>query len=475
MRVFEALLLLILGLGLLRLWWKPIRQCVRTPWYELAALMTLALQLGIEHYRWQMLPAYVFTILVLATGWLLSRWERSLKWPKGIVVMISILMAITYLAACFLPALLPIPRLTTPEGPYDVGTHNWQWTDLSRTDPYAPVEETPRQLMIQTWYPVTPGTEGEKSPWMSAAEIVAPAVAEWIHLPPFFLDHLVFVETQAKQDVAVAKSEDGFPVLLFSHGYGGFRAQNTNQMQHLASEGFVVVAVEHTYGAVVTVFLDGQVAHHNPDTMPDDLPPAEDLEATRALGSQWAEDLSFVLDQLAILQEGEMEEVWQGKLDLQHVGAFGHSTGGGAVIEFCFRDHRCKAALTLDPFIKPVSEQALKQGLARPSLHMFSEAWTSIENLERFIPLVEHSTPEPLVVSILGSAHYDFSDLPLLTPLAHQLGLKGPIKGKRMMSIVNSHLLAFFDQTLRKDASSLLSERMPEFPEVIFQTPNTLR
>jgi dienelactone hydrolase len=475
MRIFEAILILALGLGLLRLSVGSIRRLLPTPWYELATIVLFGLQIVIDKYRWQMLPAYILLTIVLFSGWRLFRREAHPDRPKWIVVLAATFFGLFYLITTLLPILLPIPRLTPPDGPYAVGTRSWQWTDPTRLDPYAPRGNAARQLVAQAWYPVDPGIEGEESPWMPAAKIIAPAVADWIDLPSFFLNHLVLVKTQALQDANVAMSEEGFPLLLFSHGYGGFRAQNTNQMQYLASHGYIVVAVEHTYGAVVTVFPDGQIAYHNPDTMPDDVPPAEDLEATRALGSQWSGDLSFVLDQLSSLGQTVSEEAWEGKLDLNRVGAFGHSTGGGAVIEFCSRDPRCRAVLTLDPFIKPVSERALKQGLALPALHMFSEAWTSIDNLERFAPLVEHSTPRPLVMSVLGSAHYDFSDLPLLTPLAHQLGLKGPINGKRMTSIVNTYLLAFFDQTLRKEASSLLDGPTPEFPEVIYQIPDASR
>ncbi len=60
-------------------------------------------------------------------------------------------------------------------------------------------------------------------------------------------------------------------------------------------------------------------------------------------------------------------------------------------------------------------------------------------------------------VSIDGTTHYDFSDLPLLSPLAPQLGLKGPINGKRVTPIVNDYLLSFFEMTLQGKASDLFA------------------
>jgi hypothetical protein len=71
---------------------------------------------------------------------------------------------------------------------------------------------------------------------------------------------------------------------------------------------------------------------------------------------------------------------------------------------------------------------------------------------------------------ILGTAHYDFTDLPALSPLAHALGLKGPIRGARVQRIVNDYSLAFFDQHLLGRSSDLLEGPSPGHPEVIFDS-----
>jgi hypothetical protein len=51
-------------------------------------------------------------------------------------------------------------------------------------------------------------------------------------------------------------------VLLFSYGWGGFRAQNTHQVKELASHGYIFAALAHTYDAAAAVFPDGRVALH---------------------------------------------------------------------------------------------------------------------------------------------------------------------------------------------------------------------
>ncbi|HNE02910.1 MAG TPA: hypothetical protein PLT08_00215, partial [Anaerolineales bacterium] len=62
--------------------------------------------------------------------------------------------------------------------------------------------------------------------------------------------------------------------------------------------------------------------------------------------------------------------------------------------------------------------------------------------------------------------HYDFSDLPLFSPIAPQLGLKGPLNGKRVTEIVNSYLIDFFEMTLKNKPSELFSNVSP-FSEVV--------
>jgi hypothetical protein len=93
---------------------------------------------------------------------------------------------------------------------------------------------------------------------------------------------------------------------------------------------------------------------------------------------------------------------------------------------------------------------------------MFSQGWwedvdnkRSNELFERFIPQVSDSWG---VVLIEGADHYDFADLPLLSPLASQLGLKGPINGKRVITIVNDYLLSFFKATLKSEPSALFDD-----------------
>jgi hypothetical protein len=71
------------------------------------------------------------------------------------------------------------------------------------------------------------------------------------------------------------------------------------------------------------------------------------------------------------------------------------------------------------------------------------------------------------VITIAGTGHYDYSDLPLLSPLTRLFGAKGPINGRLVARIVNEYTLAFFDTYLRERPSALL-EGEPIYKEVEF-------
>jgi predicted dienelactone hydrolase len=450
MRLLEILIPLSLTFYLL--WQRPRPFGIRL--LPAFALVLTLIHFASEGYRWQMIPIYGLTTFLGLSA--LVKIQSPTDWkPFG-----SYLTFVLLFLSTALPILLPVPVIPTPSGPYSVGTRIFELTDSSRKEIYSGENEA-RRFIIQVWYPSEAGTSSERARWMDRAEIYAPAIAGELELPAFFLDHLALVKIPAQKNANVAESDSGYPIILFSHGWTGFNAQNTGQALELASHGFIVVAVQHTYGAVITVFEDGTIANYNPAALPKGAPQDEYETAAHLLSNQWAGDLGFTLDYLKS-QNDDSSGAFYSLLDLSRVGVYGHSTGGGAAIEFCATDSRCKALLGMDPFMRPVSYGVLDTGAPQPSFFMFSQGWwedvdnnRSNELFQRFIPHVSDSWG---VVLIEGAEHYDFADLPLLSPLAPQLGLKGPINGKRVVSIVNNYLLAFFGATLKNEASVLFDD-----------------
>ena len=53
-----------------------------------------------------------------------------------------------------------------------------------------------------------------------------------------------------------------FPLILFSHGLGGMKVQNTIQIEKLVSLGYIVIAPDHSYDANITIFEDDDTADY---------------------------------------------------------------------------------------------------------------------------------------------------------------------------------------------------------------------
>jgi dienelactone hydrolase len=101
-----------------------------------------------------------------------------------------------------------------------------------------------------------------------------------------------------------------FPVVMFSHGYGGYPEQSSFLTDHLATWGFVVVAPDHRSRDLKAV-ISGTTGQGQNDIT--DLTQA--LAAVRDLNAAPSGLLSH-------------------KLDFSRVASLGHSAGGGAAITF---------------------------------------------------------------------------------------------------------------------------------------------
>ena len=285
MRPFEMTISILLTIHLL--WRRPHPFWVR--FLPALALIVIAVHWIVEGYRWQMIPLYSLTILLT-----IGAFARILS-TAGWKPIASIVVLILLILATALPIVLPVPSLPAPSGPYPIGTRIYELTDNSRQELYSGKEEA-RRFQIQVWYPAELRPSDERAPWMARADVFAPAIATYIHMPRFFLDHLALVKMPAYQGAQVTSTDTPYPVILFSHGWNGFSAQNTGQAIQLASQGYVVVGVQHAYGAVVTVFNDGTIARNNPAALPRGAPDDEYEAAAQSLVQQWAGDLGYETD-----------------------------------------------------------------------------------------------------------------------------------------------------------------------------------
>ena len=141
-----------------------------------------------------------------------------------------------------------------------------------------------------------------------------------------------------------------------------------------------------------------------------------------------------------------------------------------AAAEFCLTDVRCTAALGLDAWVEPVSDAVLA-GLPVPFMLIQADHWVSDSgdnNSDRARAIYEAGQTDSYLLIVAGAAHYDFTDLPLFSPLTPQLGLSSDIPSQHMAAMLNDYALAFFNRFLKGKNSELLTGGTAVYPEITF-------
>lgn len=429
----------------------------------------------IEGMRWQMIPVYALTllpILVLAGRRLFKpRKEKDGYKKRPLIRWIStIVLATLYSAiAIALPILLPIFTFEQPTGPYKVGTVTYDWKDEQREETFTSEPGDPRELMVQIWYPADSQAKGHIASYITNADVFAEGYSTILNLPKVLFTTFGYVKTHAIESAELSQVESAYPVLLFSHGFSGHKNQNTFQVEELASHGYIVVGIDHTYSSTASVFADGRVAPY----VQQDLNSPSYLDQANA---GWVEDAKFVLDQVERLANDDPDNRFTGRLDLQNVGMFGHSFGGATSTQMLMEDERIKAAMNLDGVLYG-KQRIPAGGLAKPFLMMSADgSLNSVQQIqepelrqmmEGLLARYEHvAEGGNYWMKVNHMTHMGFTDLYLLSPLFERM--EG-VDVRQAHRLINVYSLDFFNHYLKRQPLQLLEQNIGEHPDFTLQ------
>lgn len=456
MRVFEILILVTLLVRLIGYSFPSIR---RSRWIDVIPSLTVLLtvmHLTLEKYRWQMVPAYVLTLLLFLLSLRQLRrggQPQDRRVPNRVSILIGFLLrSLIFTVIAAFPIILPVFRLPDPTGQYQIGTTKLYLVDSTRSEVNTPNPHDHREFVVRVWYPaqVKPGDKA----------------APLMEHPPFQFSHLSRVKSHAYQDAPVSSAQSIYPVLIFSHGHVGFIEQNLTLMEELASHGYIVCSIAHTYQAIVTVFPDGRV-------VPADSTLANDFlhgkSPTQAINAEhlriWTEDTRFLIDELERIQAGEREGLLVGKLDMDRLGIFGQSFGGVTAAEVCMVDDRCQAGISLDSGLpSDYTGSAADPRLKQPFMFMLNEVAGFFRS-----GILEKLNNTTYAVVVRGTTHLNFTDLALYSPVLKFTRVFGSTEGDRMVEIINAYVVAFWNEYLNGEISPLLDGPSLDFPEVIIE------
>lgn len=360
--------------------------------------------------------------------------------------------------------------------------------------------------MVSVWYPAQPADGYPWAPWMPAAAgalfltqlIPGPPVVQ-AHgtpspTPSVALGGVRLPVTRTRLGAPVDLSARPCPVVLYSPGEGDVRELGTGLVSDLASRGYIVVTIDHTYEAAEVEFPGGRVEVSRQANTNDDA----GKDATVRVA-----DTRFVLDELAMLNSGINPDAERlplpagltGALDLSVTGMFGHSLGGSTAANTMAADPRISAGINLDgsivsavmpPNTTSLGTMASFAGPVarrigdRPFM-MMSSAGHDLSVDPTWAGFWADLSGWRLLLSLKNSGHYSYTDeeeflsqlvtAGIISPSADRqvvipsIGTIDPVKA---VAAERAYVGAFFDLHLRHSGGTLLAGPSLSYPQVRF-------
>ncbi|WP_327092073.1 alpha/beta hydrolase [Nonomuraea sp. NBC_01738] len=343
-----------------------------------------------------------------------------------------------------------VPRLPEPTGPSPVGMTSLYLKDTSRPDPWV-AGSTARELMVSLWYPAK--AKGHRRVrYMTPKESELFLRSAGITGVPY--DAMSRTRTNAYSDVEPAGRGRGLPLVVLSPGFTDPRSSLTALAEDLASRGYMVASIDHTYENHAMTFPDGRVVTCKACEVKKDEAFGPKLAAGRAA------DVSFVVDRLTAAKPA-----WKGArlIDPARIAMAGQSAGGAATVAALVKDRRIRAGIDMDgTTFAPIPAK----GLAKPFLFLGTEEmhspggkdvswdrdWKLMTGWKRWL-------------TAKGAEHASFTDVSFL---ADELGIRhgATLSGSDSIKVTRAYTGAFFDLHLRGLKQPLLDKPSPRYPAV---------
>ena len=387
--------------------------------------ITAFIQVLVVGYKWQYMPIY---IIILSSA---VAHTFSFKFSNKILKFISFtILIILFISSTVLIYFLPIPEFTIENKIYSVGYEEILISVENREQPKAFYELSNldpsgnRELLVDIYYPSDSESSSiqlfKDSPSNWGETVVKYLNRTWgINIPTFLLSHLNLSYFDLATDVKPLDGE--FPIVIYTHGWAGEKIFATDQLLTIASQGYIVIAIDHTGLSMFTELPNGTIFN---------------------TGSTEASSKVFdVMYEMSIDIENTLEYLNKNNLvnDLSVINLIGHSTGGGSAYLYCDRNE-CETLVLQDPFFVPVVSEYGGIIISSPTYFIYSEDWfKGNENINEMseIEVYRNYLTAPCIGNtcedyvkgfyLADSAHYDFVAFGAISSLTKYTFLKGSI------------------------------------------------
>ena len=380
-------------------------------------LLAVLLATGVFQFgfRFMAIAGVLLIQAILAIAALKRKTEKPYKLSS--VIVLFFLVCLLYTGALMLAIICP--QYTTPaiSGEYDVASAKYTWTDESRVERFSDTGEN-RSLTVEFWYPENAG--------------------------------------------------EACPLVVFSHGAFGFSGSNYSTFAELASNGYVVASIGHSYQAFYTLDTAGKFTLVNTDFLNTAMAVQNnEIEDAYPITQAWMElrtaDENFVLDTIIRQTKENTADALFSLIDTEKIGLFGHSMGGASSAQIGRDRDDIDAVIVLDgtmlgEVLDHVDGVDVLNTTAYPVplLNIYAEDHyanamaTDGEAYANFYASKNALNANELVIKRAG--HLNFTDLPLFSPvLARALGV-GTVDARYCIETTNQLVLEYFNCYLKGKA-----------------------
>lgn len=263
-------------------------------------------------------------------------------------------------------------------------------------------------------------------------------------------------ETNIYNDIPVYDYENKVPVIIYIPGFSSCKDMCVYNIENLVRNGYIVVTIGPTYESLFSIFPTGEFVRQSPLVLQYFASNIDVLIRERK------NDIAALLNELEVYDKED--SFLKGLMDLEHIGAVGHSMGGTTVTEIMSCDNRIKTGINLDG---PVFTS---KGIDRPFLMFHGESTTLQDMLVTdFKPLISESdlanlykgfedelkrlhdfynnlTSAKYSIKLKGAAHRTFTDSPILIPGNKKVA--GDIDPIHAHNIIKTIAASFFNEFL---------------------------
>ena len=383
----------------------------------LSALVAVS-QILIVGYKWQYMPLYIIILFsALVHTFNINLQKRLLNF------LFSLLLALLFVSSALLIYYLPIPEFAIENKKYSVGYEEVHIILEDRLQPEAFIElsnlkeDSKRELLVDVYYPSEDETtliqlfKDAPSNW--GETVINYLNRTWgINLPTFLFNHLNLSYFDVGVDLN--KGNTKFPVLIYTHGWAGEKIFATDQLITIASQGYVVIALDHTGLAMFTELPSGTIYNTG------------STENSTKVYDVMLEMSIDIENTVSYFKETNYYA------DFLNISVIGHSTGGGSGHLYCLRNV-CNTLILQDPFFVPVVNELQTISLTTDTYFIYSEDWyrgnediNDMSEIEVFNGYIENKSLA-YAYYLTDSAHYDFVAFGSISPLTKYTFLKGSI------------------------------------------------